>query len=146
MIMPRKYFSILLILLAAACKPDDSDDAIPFVPFAPIQIDITLPTYNRLQAFGGYIYLNSGGVKGLIVYHHPGGYYAFERNCSFQPNDACSTVDVEPSGVRMSDTCCGSYFDFEGQPAGGPAWRPLRKYRTEILGTRLTITDEIIDE
>jgi hypothetical protein len=71
-------------------------------------------------------------------------YYAFERNCPFLPYDACATIDVHVSTLYMQDVCCGSTFNFEGQPTGGPANAPMRRYFTSLNGTTLTITDDIV--
>jgi hypothetical protein len=120
------------------------DDQIPYVPFADITVNLSLPENFSLQYVGSYKLHDEGGVKGLIIYHKsPEVYYAFERNCSYSPNDACATVEVEPSGLRMVDNCCGSVFDFEGRPISGPAWRPLRRYVVSKNGSFLTISDEI---
>lgn len=71
---------------------------------------------------------------------------AYERNCSFRPNEACATVDAHSSGLFMIDSCCNSNFSFtDGSPTGGPAWRPLNRYRTQLSGITLTITDEVIN-
>lgn len=139
----KKYLGILLIF-GLSCTPE-ADDPIPFLPFADIFINTSLPEYYSLQFTGGYKYI-SGGVKGIILYHSTGtSYYAFERNCSFQPNDACGTVDVENTGLRMTDPCCGSIFNFEGFPVSGPARNPLRQYRVNVSGSVLTVTDEVIN-
>lgn len=130
----------------SGCKPDDSDDSIPFVPFPDIVVNLTLPEYFQLQTSGGSKLINEGGVKGIILYHHPNGeYYALERNCSYHPNDACSTVGIDVTGLRLTDSCCGSFFDFEGNPIGGPAWRPLRRYVTIKQASTVIITDGIVD-
>ncbi|MFZ6012485.1 MAG: hypothetical protein ACOYXT_19235, partial [Bacteroidota bacterium] len=98
---------------------------------------------------GGHKLITSseGGVQGIIVYRiNASSYVAYERNCSYHPNDACVTVEVHPSNLYMYDPCCSSSFDFStGQPTGGPAWRPLRQYETSLSGSNLTITDEIIN-
>lgn len=92
------------------------------------------------------MYLNDGGVRGIILYRKSNStYIAYERNCSFHPGDACATVDVDISGLYMIDHCCNSTFCFSsGEPTGGIAWRPLRKYATMLDTNLLTITDEII--
>jgi hypothetical protein len=132
-----------LLCLAAACSPDLSDDPIPVTSFPDIVINTTLPEYNSLLTHG-YQNINGGGVRGIILYRlNSAVYYAYERNCSFQPNDACATVDVDVSGLYMKDTCCGSTFDFSGNPTSGPAFRPLRRYATSVAGSIVTITDEI---
>jgi hypothetical protein len=148
MIIQRTFNSILsfIFLLTISCSSEESDDAIPYIPFPDIVVNLGLPEYFSLQSIGNYKTINEGGVKGIILYHHASGtFYAFERNCSFHPNDACSTVGVDVSGLRMTDTCCGSYFDFEGNPVAGPAWRPLRRYVTTQVANEVTITDEIVE-
>jgi hypothetical protein len=137
-----------LLFLASSfqsCKPDLSDDPIPYQPFDDIVINLTLPAYINLATDGGYITLNSGGVRGIILYRKSSStYLAFERNCSLQPNDACATVD--PQIFDMKDSCCGSIFSYStGQPTSGPAWRPLNQYRTTLSSNTLTITDEIVE-
>jgi hypothetical protein len=142
------FGGILLFLFSVqSCKPDLSDDPIPYVPFDDIVINLTLPTYIGLATDGGYAYV-SGGVKGIIVYRkNSSTYLAFERNCTFQPNDACATVDVHVTISYMhNDGCCDSHFSFEGGlPISGPAWRPLQQYRATLSSNTLTITDEIVE-
>jgi len=139
------FFTVpLLILILLACKRDLVDDPIPFVPFSDIVINLTLPAYTSLTNPGGYVYVNNGGVRGIILYRKSASLFlAFERNCSFQPSDACATVDAYT--LNMKDSCCGSMFNYDGNPVGGPAWRPLQQYRTSLSGNILTITDEIIN-
>jgi nitrite reductase/ring-hydroxylating ferredoxin subunit len=144
--MYRIVITFLLIILTTGCSPDLSDDPIPFQPFPEILIDLNLPAYIKLKTDGGHMYLNDGGVRGIILYRQNSlTYFAYERNCSFHPADACATVDVDVSNLYMIDPCCSSTFSFStGEPTGGIAWRPLRKYATSLDTNLLTITDEII--
>lgn len=137
--------ALTLLTQFNSCTPDLRDDDIPYIPFEDININLNLPTYNSLATIGGYMYLNSGGVKGLIVYRSgPDNYIVFERNCSYSPNEACSTVEVHSSTLYMHDPCCGSTFRFpDGEPSGGIAWRPLRQYVSYYNNQTLVITDEI---
>ena len=103
--------------------------------------------FRNSQAYGLTVdtkKFSGGGVRGIIVYRtNSTSYNAFERNCSYHPNDACATVNVHNSGLYMTDPCCASTFDFlDGNPSGGIAWRPLRRYRTQLNGLTLSITDE----
>lgn len=136
---------LLLMFSLIKCTPDLSDAAIPYQPFSPIQINLNLPEYNSLRTTGGYKYVD-GGIRGIILYHKSSAeYLAFERNCSYHPNDACATVEVHISTLYMIDPCCNSSFDFAtGVPTGGVAWRPLRQYEVLLSGTELTITDTIL--
>jgi len=143
-ILKNKYW--LLLVLFTACTPDRSDDPVPFIPFVDIVINLNLPQYISLRSDGGYS-LVDGGVRGIIVYRENStSYLAYERNCSFRPNEACATVNVHTSGLYMEDPCCSSSFNFsDGNPTGGPAWRPLVRYRTQLSGLTLTISSEVIN-
>ncbi len=138
-----KFYFLFLILIG--CKSDLSDDPIPFSPFNDIVLDLSFPEFLSLNTNGGYKELNNKGVRGIIIYRSDAkNYLAYERNCSYHPNDACATVNVHSSGLYLTDPCCGSTFNFsDGNPSGGIAWRPLRQYRTQLVGTTLTITSEI---
>ncbi len=140
-----KFFLILLCLVS--CTHDLYDDPIPIIPFVDVVINLSLPEYFTLQTDGGYKELSTGGVRGLIIYRVSAtNYIVYERNCSYHPNEACATVNVHISGFFMVDPCCSSNFSFtDGSPTGGPAWRPLQRYRTQLAGTTLTISDEIIN-
>jgi hypothetical protein len=140
----KNFISIFLFVLLLSCSTDPTDDPIPFHPFP--DIDITLTNYPALLTDGGYITINDGGVRGIILYRKSlTTYIAFERNCTFQPTEACATVDVHSSTLYLYDACCGSSFNFEGKPTGGPAWRSLQRYQTQLSGNSLIITDEVVD-
>jgi nitrite reductase/ring-hydroxylating ferredoxin subunit len=139
-------FLITAMMTLSACTPDLPEDDIGVTQFDDLVLNLNLPTYQPLLVDGGYVYLNSIGARGVILYRRNSAeYLAFERNCPFQPSDACSTVDVHQSRLYMFDACCGSSFNFsDGQPTGGPAWRPMRQYYTSLSGSTLTVTDEIL--
>jgi len=146
--MKQTSFSLLCasILFLVGCEPDLSDDPIPYKQFADIVINLNLPQYSGLYVDGGHTTIG-GGIRGIIVYRlNSSSFLAYEKNCSFQPNDACATVDVDISGLYMIDPCCGSTFHFSnGAAIGGVAWRPLRQYRTITDLNELTITDDIVE-
>jgi hypothetical protein len=137
--------SLLVVFSFSSCAPDVSDDAIPFLPFSDIIINLSLPEYASLKFDGGYKYLKDGGVRGIILYRESSTRFtAYERNSSYHPNEACATVEVHSSGLYMIDTCSNSIFDFiTGNPTSGPATRPLRQYAVKLTAFELTITDDI---
>lgn len=142
---PKLFYILLPFFLLVNCSSEPNDDPIPYVPFTEIIVNLNLPEYFNLHADNTYEYID-GGVKGLILYRlNANTFYAFERNCSFRPQEACATVEVHSSQLYMEDTCCGSTFNFSGEPQGGPAFRPLRKYMTRIAGNEVIITDEIVE-
>lgn len=138
---------LIIIIIAMSCSPDLSDDSIPLAHFPDIVINLSLPSNIVLASKGGYKLINEGGVRGIIVYcQDVGVYHAYERNCSYKPNEACATVNVDPSNLFMIDPCCGSSFHFTtGEPIDGVAWRPLRKYQATANGSELIITETIIN-
>ena len=119
---------------------------VPWVPFLDIEINLNLPEYSELWNDGGNMYID-GGVRGLIIHRESASrYICFERNCTWEANSACATVNVDASLLYLSDPCCGSIFSFEtGEPIGGPAVYPLQQYKTYLQGNLLTITDEIVN-
>jgi nitrite reductase/ring-hydroxylating ferredoxin subunit len=139
--------SAIFLVLLTACSQDLSDDEIPISHFPDIVINLSLPSNIVLASKGGYKAINDGGVRGIIVYCEDIGiYHAYERNCSYSPNDACATVDIDISKLFMIDHCCGSSFDFNtGKPIGGVAWRPLREFQTKANGSELVITETIVN-
>lgn len=145
MIYKKTIFCWILLPLIASCSGDRFDDPIPFQHFPDIIVNLSLPQNNDLHT-KGYLYINTGGVRGIILYKfNSTTYLAYERTCSFQPASACATVDVHSSGLFMHDPCCSSMFGLaDGFPTGGPAWRPLLQYMTVVDGGEVVITDDII--
>lgn len=143
-IQAQRYLQLVFLLLVA-CSPDMSDDQIPYQPFPNIVLNLNLPENFALKSKGS-VKLVNGGIRGIIVYcEDVGVYHAYERNCSYHPNDACATVNVDNSNLFMIDPCCGSSFEFAtGNPTGGAAWRPLQEYQATYNGIDLIITDDVI--
>jgi nitrite reductase/ring-hydroxylating ferredoxin subunit len=139
----RKFFCLIVL---AACTPNDYDDPVPYAPFPDIILNLNLPDRIALRTPGATATVG-GGVRGIIIYcKQANEYMAYERNCTFHPNDACATVNIDASKLFLVDPCCGSQFDLAtGSPSGGVAIRPLVQYRTTFDGTILTITDEVIN-
>ena len=140
-------FAAVCLLQTSSCNPDLTDDPIPYLSFGTVYVNLNLPEYAALKTDGGFKYYDDAGVRGLIIYRqNVSTYIAYERNCSYQPNEACAIVNVHVSRLFMEDPCCASAFDFNtGLPTSGIAWRPLRKYFTSLSGSDLTITDEIVE-
>jgi hypothetical protein len=143
----RRLIFLIALLISFGCEPQMVDASIPPATFQDLVINLNLPDYLSIRVDGGFKLLNDIGVRGVILYRVDSKtYHAYERNCSYHPNEAGSTVDVHSSSLFMQDPSCGSTFSFEqGQPTGGPAWRPLRQYHTDVIGSTLTITSDIIN-
>lgn len=133
-------FTFLLMSAIAGC--DDSDDE-GQIPFAIVDETINLNNFEflPLKTLGGFVTINAG-VRGIIIYRESNSVYrAFEKNCSYQPLDACADVEVDQSGLFLIDPCCGSKFNFQGFPTEGPAARPLLEYQSNLSGNTLRITN-----
>jgi hypothetical protein len=136
--MIKPHVLVSLFLTALACDPKVEDSGIPNVA---VDLEINLNDIDNapLKLIGGYIYAD-GGVRGIIIYHESvNTYKAYDRNCTFQPADACAIVEMHSSGFYIEDICCKSTFDLNGFPTGGPALFPLKDYRVSLAGDILYI-------
>jgi len=137
-----------LMLALAACG--STNNVQPQLPYTPVNVALQLTSqqYAALRNVNGAVALPSGssgridggGIKGIIVVRQADNTYrAFERNCPYQPYNACALVSLDRSGLFMKDTCCGSQFSLQGQVTGGPSPLPLLQYSTSLQGTQLNI-------
>jgi hypothetical protein len=145
-----KWRVFLVVLFVSACGRDLTDDPIPYVSFPSVTLNLSFPEFIALAQDGGHKTISSVsgvsvGVRGVILYRKNSIVYnAFEVNCSYHPNEANANVSVHSSGLFLTCTGCGSNFNLaDGTPSGGIAWRPLRRYRTELSGSYLTITSDV---
>lgn len=142
MIMTKNKFQILATVVFVMAMANVYSQA----AFPTVTVNLNYPQYQRLKLDGGYVYID-GGLKGIILYRaNENSYLAFERACPHHPDASCAIVQVDGSTLFMIDHCCKSSFNFsDGSPSGGPAERPLLQYRTELNGTTLKVSDEIIN-
>jgi hypothetical protein len=145
--MLRRLFCVVGLVMLMSCEPQLVDDPIPLVTFNDYVINLSLPAYSKLRIDGGILPVDNIGVRGVYVYRvNANTFIAYERNCSYHPNDAGSTINIHVSNLYFQDPSCKSTFNFEeGNPTGGPAWRPLRRYHTDVVGGTLTITSDVIN-
>ena len=68
-------------------------------------------------------------------------YKAYDRNCTYQPTETNAVVSFHTSGFYLEDTSCGSVYDTDGFPTGGPAEFPLKEYQVSLAGDILFITN-----
>ncbi|WP_448519815.1 Rieske 2Fe-2S domain-containing protein [Rhodoflexus sp.] len=131
---------LLLILGLGSCERQEVIDPVPFV-FVQKLIDLNNIAFQALRFDRGFVY-ETGGVRGLIIFRRSATVFlAFDRVCTHHPSNPCGVVEVEPTGFFMRCPCCGSAFDFEGNPINGPANFPLVRYRTALSGSLLSINN-----
>ncbi len=147
------YWLFYLLIGASvhlSCEPQDPSGEI--VP-VPVDFEITLsrPDFLPLRTVGGaMIYRgntsNALGVRGFILYRASDReIIVYDRNCSYQPEMTCSTVELGPNNQFIHDpACCGSVFRLsDGSPLNGPARRPLYRYLTSQDGDIFRIYNEL---
>jgi len=137
-------FSMIFIFAALFFSNCDKDDSVSPVPnkYINIYINPNSTQYINLNTVGGWVYLTDGvGGKGLIVYRIGiDEFKAFDRTCTYDADLTDAIVEVEPSGITVIDSLCGSrYILLDGSVATGPATIPLKEYRTTYDGNLLHI-------
>lgn len=139
---------MLVMLLVNCTKNNVNPDPIPDVPVT-ITVNMSNPSHSHLLDAGSISY-ETGGVKGVVIVHSliDDQFYAFDRCCSYKPNDACSRVELDSSGFQFRCgesklggfvNCCSSRFSMEGQVASGPATYVLKQYQVIRSGNLLNI-------
>ena len=138
----KKIFPLFLcmFLFGAGFSCKKSDESIPNVSVN-IHISISDPNFVALNAVGGWVYV-TGGVKGIVIYCKAvNEYMAYERNCSYHPNESNAKVDVDAStNLFLNDASCGSKFLItDGSVQQGPASSPLKHYTTSFDGSYVNV-------
>lgn len=133
----KKVFIISLIFITfVGC--DDNDEWIPNVRVNLwLDLNTQLATLGLLQAR----IIQGEGVNGLIIFRlQDREFNAFDRTCPYRPSDNCKVEFVEEE-LSARCPCCESEFElfFNGAVKKGPAKRPLKQYRTSIVGSQLNI-------
>lgn len=142
--MKKTYINLITICILVftiafvSCKKDEKD----YVPnvYVNFQIDPNSTMYLALNQVGGWAYI-TGGVSGIIIYRESQEVFkAYDRACPYDYDVAGSLVEVEPSGLTMIDSLCGSrYIITDGSVLQGPSTRGLKAYRTSYDGRLLYV-------
>lgn len=127
-----------VLFSTTGCKKDSYAE-IPNV-YVNLNLDISSTLYLELTHVGGWVNL-TGGYKGITVYRvSTDEFVAFERCCPYDPDVEEARVEVDDSGLTLTDSVCGSQFlILDGSVVEGPANIPLKRYRTEFDGDNLHI-------
>jgi hypothetical protein len=126
----------------AACKKKASQDPNNNVPYTPVNVVIypNDPIYFKIQAPGGWVYIN-GGVSGIIVYRKTTTeFVTIERTSTYDPNTFDARVKVQSDNFTCKDTISGSKWQIiDGAVISGPATLPLKIYHNTYDGNALRI-------
>ena len=130
--MKKFFLSALICGCLFACKKDESQNEIPYVP---VDIVISLAQYTTLNSVTGWAYI-PGGSKGIAVYRYSQDeFYAMDRHCPYQPANG-NQLSVDSTNIFLADGACGSKFNmvYGGTVSNGPATRPLKRYNISYDG------------
>ena len=136
--MKNWLYIIITTLLFLGCSKDE-DQGIPLY-----QVGITIyannPSFNTISVPGTWMYVN-GGSRGIIIYRvSQEEFKAYDRHCTFEPDNSCGLVSVDNTNITGVDDCCGSTFILtDGAVTKGPATLPLKQYQTSFDGAVLKI-------
>jgi len=133
----KKCWGIVLLLVCAGCGKSNQG----YIPDVPVSITATLsdPRLAALNSYGGAVLL-TGGVAGIIIYREPnGGYAAYDRCSSYQPENKCA-VTLDSPTLTVTDPCSGSKFSLtDGSPVKAPATRSLKTYTVTVGNNSISV-------
>lgn len=137
--MQRISVILLLALTLAGCGKENL--VIPNVPVN-LNVQLTDPRLIRLSSPGGAVTFENYGVAGLVIYRTlSGGYVAYDRCSTVNPEKQCAVELDEPS-FTVTDKCSGAKYLLEdGSPAKAPARLSLKKYNTVVAGNTIHVTN-----
>ncbi|HQQ94392.1 MAG TPA: hypothetical protein PLQ93_07545 [Bacteroidia bacterium] len=147
----RSHARIFLIvcvplLFVLACRKKQTPQAVRQNPVASVPVSISLypndPLYFKIQAVGGWMYID-GGINGIVVYRKSEQeFVALERSSTQLPNDPKARVQVQNDNFTLRDTVSGSTWRIlDGAVIKGPAEWPLRLYGSTYDGNLLRIVN-----
>ncbi|MFC1224904.1 hypothetical protein ACFE6N_13905 [Pedobacter sp. BG31] len=131
--MTKYLYSILFVLLmVTGCGKNQG-----FIPEVPVNYNVTITEFS-LKAVNNVLVVSNNGVGGLLIVKTPlGGYVAFDRCSTVNPEKICK-VTPDDSGVTATDPCSGAKFSLlDGSPQKAPAERSLKAYNISLQGNTL---------
>jgi len=131
------FFLLITIITCFSCSNSDS-----YIPVVAVQLQLNTldPQYQSLNGIGGWSYVE-GGSRGIIVFRSGfNEFKAYDRHCTYQPENSCGQVSITDSNILAQDSCCSSQFQLiDGQPIDGPATRGLQQYSTSFDGNIIQV-------
>jgi hypothetical protein len=119
----------LLVLLS--CSKGEG-----YVPEIPLNYSITIQQFN-IKAINGILLVPDEGVAGLLIVSTAGGYKAYDRCSTVNPEELCKIVP-EAGGITVTDPCTDAkWLLMDGSPQKSPAVRYLKSYNVRLQGSQL---------
>lgn len=130
-----------LAVLSMACKRETLFTESP-IPDKFFRVEVNLNTVQAqpLRLADGNFIKVEGGWRGIYIYRvSPNVFRAFDANCPYNWTDTCANIKADLSGLFLRDSCCGSTFNWQGQPTGGPSRAPMKEYPVGFLNSNTLI-------
>jgi nitrite reductase/ring-hydroxylating ferredoxin subunit len=126
-----------LLLCCLNCKKENTQQ-IPYV-----SVNLILSANELLAIPIGSTKSYPGGNDSIYIYHSDlNSYEAYDRLCTYYPNDTSRIVTDIAGGTTATCPRCKSKFELiYGSVVNGPARYPLRQYQTTVLSGRLYVTN-----
>lgn len=135
-------FALLILFIISIQGSSCKKEAYANIPtvYVNINLDISSTFYIELNNVGGWVNI-TGGYRGITIYRSStDDFVAFERCCPYDADVEAAIVDVDPSGLTLTDTVCGStYLILDGSVVSGVATVPLKQYNADFDGDNLHI-------
>jgi nitrite reductase/ring-hydroxylating ferredoxin subunit len=140
------YYRFLLLLIffgTFSCSKNqlNNNPYLQEISFEKV-INLNLPQYDNLKYSGGSIYLQSGGIKGLLLFNINEQIMAWEASCPNQYPSSCSKMTI--NGVQSICSC----EDFKYSLATGQILSnsekesyPMKLYYSEKNGNSVRISN-----
>ncbi|RNL51028.1 Rieske (2Fe-2S) protein [Pedobacter jejuensis] len=129
----KRIFSILfLFVIISGCGKEEN-----YIPEVAVNYGVTVTEFS-IKAVNNVLLVPNNGVAGLIIVKTPlGGYVAFDRCSTVNPEKLCKIVP-DDSGLTATDPCSGAKFSlFDGSPQKAPAEKSLKSYTISLQGNNL---------
>ena len=129
----RYIYSLLFVCaFLSGCGKEEN-----YIPDVVVNYNITLIEFG-LKSTNNVLLVPNYGVAGLIIVKTPlGGFVAFDRCSTVNPENKCKIVPDE-SGLTATDPCSGAKFSLlDGSPQKAPAEKILKIYNISLQGNVL---------
>ncbi|RDC55061.1 hypothetical protein DU508_18075 [Pedobacter chinensis] len=126
----RYLYSILFaLILFTSCGKQEN-----YIPDVPVNYNVTLTEFS-LKAVNNVLLVANNGIAGLMIVKTPlGGFVAFDRCSTVNPDNKCKVVP-DDTGLTATDPCSGAKFLLlDGSPQKAPAERTLKTYSVSLQG------------
>ena len=138
-----KHVLILIVFLICSCSKNEINRN-PYLQNISFEktINLNLPQYDDLNYNGGAVYLNSGGIKGFILFNFSNQIFAWEASCPNQYPSSCSTMEID--GVQTVCNCDDYKYSLAtGQLLSGSETNsyPMKLYFSEKNGNSVRISN-----